>query len=499
MHVPQPVLAERASDEGATRERPVTPNPKMRPLGRLVVVLVGAVVVFIVALVGAVAAFIAGEDDPSQPVSVTVWGNDTLVQVVRPPLALFVAAALAIVVIIAGALILESAAALRTYRSPDRQLLAQIVTTVERVPTGNPVRITVLIPAHNEAASLPVTLASLAEQSRPPDHVVVVADNCTDDTVAIARALGHEAFETVDNTHKKGGALNQALARLLPAMDADDAVLVMDADTSIGPRYLETAAHHLDTDPTLEAVGGLFFGEDGRGLIGQLQRNEYLRYSQEISRRRGRVFVLTGTASVFRAQTLKNVAAARGLAIPGQTGDVYDTSALTEDNELTIALKSLGAPMTSPYECAVVTELMPTWSDLWRQRLRWQRGALENIGAYGLTTATARYWSQQIAIAYGSIALGSYLLLMLVTLLAADQWVWFPFWIGIGLVFLAERVITVWRGGARGRLLAALLLPEILYDFFQQRVFGRALIDIIAGRRATWAHVQHAAEPERVA
>jgi hypothetical protein len=54
-------------------------------------------------------------------------------------------------------------------------------------------------------------------------------------------------------------------------------------------------------------------------------------------------------------------------------------------------------------------------------RMRWQRGALENIGANGLTRATLRYWLQQIAIGYGTIALNSYLLLLLllvVTLLA---------------------------------------------------------------------------------
>ena len=37
--------------------------------------------------------------------------------------------------------------------------------------------------------------------------------------------------------------------------------------------------------------------------------------------------------------------------IPGPPGKVYDTLALTEDNELTLALKSLGARMTSPPQC----------------------------------------------------------------------------------------------------------------------------------------------------
>jgi Glycosyl transferase family group 2 len=166
--------------------------------------------------------------------------------------------------------------------------------------------------------------------------------------------------------------------------------------------------------------------------VGQLQRNEYTRYQRYISRRRGKVFVLTGTASLFRTYALKAVADSRGSLIPGNPGHVYDTLAMTEDNEMTLALKSLGAKMISPMQCRVITELMPTFSALWRQRMRWQRGALENIGAYGLTRATLRYWLQQLGIGYGTLALNAYLLLMLITLLAADgfQLVWF--WAGGG-------------------------------------------------------------------
>ncbi len=181
--------------------------------------------------------------------------------------------------------------------------------------------------------------------------------------------------------------------------------MIMDADTQLDDGFLEAAASRFANDRALMAVGGLFYGEPGHGLIGQFQRNEYIRYSRELKRRRGRVFVLTGTASLFRPHALRTVAESRGAALPGITGDVYDTAALTEDNELTIALKSLGALIVSPSECTVVTELMPTWRTLWNQRLRWQRGALENLGAYGITPQTVRYWAQQLGIGYGVIAL----------------------------------------------------------------------------------------------
>src|SRR5262249_27191258 len=90
-------------------------------------------------------------------------------------------------------------------------------------------RVLVLVPAHNEQDCIAGTLRSLHSQSRRPDRIVVVADNCTDDTATIATEHGAEVFPTVGNRHKKAGALNQALDRLLPSLDSTDAVLVMDA------------------------------------------------------------------------------------------------------------------------------------------------------------------------------------------------------------------------------------------------------------------------------
>ena len=82
-----------------------------------------------------------------------------------------------------------------------------------------------------------------------------------------------------------------------------------------------------------------------------------------------------GSEPLFRAYALKTVADARGELRPGDPGQVYDTLALAEDNEMTLSRKSLGAKMVSPMQYRVVTEVMPTWRELWRQRMRWQRGA----------------------------------------------------------------------------------------------------------------------------
>ncbi len=356
-------------------------------------------------------------------------------------------------------------------------------------PARTGLRLTVLVPAHDESVTIAATLQSLWGQTRPPDKVIVVADNCTDDTAEIARREGAAVFTTVGNSDKKAGALNQALSEMFPLIDEFDVAMIMDADSVIVPGFLETAMGRLEADPDLIAVGGVFGGEDGGGLVGELQRNEYTRYQRQIARRRGRVFVLTGTASLFRTYALKAVADSRGSLIPGDPGNVYDTLAMTEDNEMTLALRSLGAKMVSPMECRVVTEVMPNLSALWRQRLRWQRGALENIGAYGLTRATLRYWWQQLGIGYGTIALNAYLLLMLVTFLAADgvEIVWL--WAAIGMIFVVERVVTVWPAGWRGRLLAAPLVIEIGYDLVLQAVYVKSLIDIATGRASGWNYV----------
>jgi cellulose synthase/poly-beta-1,6-N-acetylglucosamine synthase-like glycosyltransferase len=274
--------------------------------------------------------------------------------------------------------------------------------------------------------------------------------------------------------------------------------MVMDADTMLDQGFLASAVRRFTDDRGLMAVGGLFYGEEGHGLIGQFQRNEYIRYARDIRRRRGRVFVLTGTASLFRPRALRTVAARRGSSLPGASGQVYDTAALTEDNELTIAIKSLGGLMISPKDCTVVTELMPTWRALWAQRLRWQRGALENLGAYGVTAQTFRYWAQQFAIGYGVVALAGYLLLCTVTAVAVGGWIWFPFWLSMGGIFMVERVVTVWHGGWRARVLAATLIPELLFAAFLSVVFVKGALDISVGRAAAWKHVTRLGDHDAV-
>ena len=363
-------------------------------------------------------------------------------------------------------------------------------------------RIVALVPAHDEETTLPAALASLRAQTLPPDHVIVVADRCTDATADVARSLGAEVLETVGNTGRKAGALNQVLQlfpptpsapppadpRVLATLDDADLLLVLDADSALSPDFLATAVETL-ADPAVGAVGGIFHGRPGGGLPGALQRNEYTRYAREIHRRGGRARVLTGTATVFRAETLRAVAAARGTRLPGRAGEVYDSAALTEDNEITLAVRTLGLQAVSPSACTVCTEVMPTWRDLWHQRLRWQRGALENLRAYGLTRVTLPYWAQQLGMYAGILAVA--LFLLATALFAALGELGPPrgLWLVVSAVFVVERIWTVRRRGPRGMLLAAPLVVEFGYDLVQQAVFLAAVGAVLQGRAPRWHHL----------
>ncbi|WP_129667391.1 glycosyltransferase family 2 protein [Phytoactinopolyspora endophytica] len=343
------------------------------------------------------------------------------------------------------------------------------------------IRVTVLVPAHNEEDRIGAALHSLAQQTRRPDRVIVVADNCADDTTRVAENLGAEVVGTVANTDKKAGALNQVLDVLLPQLRGTDVILVMDADSVVAPRFLEVASATLTGDDRIGAVGGIFLGEPGGGILAALQRNEYARYQRQIARRGDDALVLTGTATLHRVDVLAHLLEHRG--------QVYDTSALTEDNEITLAIKSMGLRCVSPPECIVVTEVMPTWRDLWMQRLRWQRGALENLRSYGLTRVTRPYAVQQAGMAFGVLAMWVYLAYT-AHIVATGQFGVHPIWTSLGLIFVAERVVTVWHRGLRARLLATPLIIEWVYDVFLQGVLIRSAADVVLRRPATWHHAQ---------
>jgi cellulose synthase/poly-beta-1,6-N-acetylglucosamine synthase-like glycosyltransferase len=357
-----------------------------------------------------------------------------------------------------------------------------------------------VIPAHNEETHISACLSSVHRQFRPPDLVIVVADNCTDGTVAEAVAAGAVVVETVDNTDRKAGALNFALNRILEHLDDDDAALLMDADTELGDEFLAIASFRLAdrSDPrVVGGVGGIFVGsrhltdEDGRwSMVRHLQHNEYLRYARHLARRQGRALVLTGTGTLFRVGAFRDVVRARRdgrLPDEGGTGSVYDTASLTEDNELTLSLKRLGYRTLSPRQCLLYTAMMPSVGRLFEQRRRWQRGALENLGSHGLGRTTTPYLLRQIGTYLGVIFLPLYLVTLTTTLVKFGSVDWFhPLWVTVAVTYLVEQAWSVRRGGWRSVGVSLAVLPELWHTVLLNWVYTVSLFGVITASGERW-------------
>ena len=94
-------------------------------------------------------------------------------------------------------------------------------------------RVAVLMPAHNESSIIVASINSLLPQLQTGDRLLVVADNCSDDTAALARAAG---AEVVERSHAqqfgKGYALDFGVRHL--AADPPEVMIIVDADCQVG-------------------------------------------------------------------------------------------------------------------------------------------------------------------------------------------------------------------------------------------------------------------------
>ena len=342
---------------------------------------------------------------------------------------------------------------------------------------------TVLVPAHTagrrEGCAVPQiveTIQSLQSQTLQPDRIIVLVNNCKDDTESLALGAGAEVVMVPPNPDKKAGALNYWLDTNLSTQADDDQVMVMDADSALNPDFIENAQKYIKKGH--HAVGGVFLGKEGGGAIGMFQRNEYARYARDVSRKNGKTLVLTGTATVFTAKCLKDVVAGRASGkIPstGEVSHVYDTKSLTEDNELTYALLHLGYKIIAPPECGLKTEVMETGVALRKQRYRWKRGAVENNAHYGFTRYTAKYIGLQWWGVLGIIVTTLYLSTLLYAIVTGHLY-FYPLWIGVTVVYMLERIITVRSRGWRQMVVAGVLIIEMPYDLMLQYVQAKALL-----------------------
>lgn len=122
-------------------------------------------------------------------------------------------------------------------------LIGALPLPTRRLPLATRPRLAVLIPAHNESSGLLPTLASVQAQLMPGDRLLVVADNCDDDTAQVADTAGAEVLQRCDATRRgKGFALDYGVRHLGAGDEPPEVVVVVDADCLLGMGALSTLA-----------------------------------------------------------------------------------------------------------------------------------------------------------------------------------------------------------------------------------------------------------------
>lgn len=242
----------------------------------------------------------------------------------------------------------------------------------------------ILIPAHDEARIIRSTLERLTQALPGGARILVVADNCSDETAALARAAGVEAIERNDRERRgKGFALEFGRNHMLG--DPPQAVIIIDADCSIGADDIaRLAIHTVLSDAPVQACD-LIRPRRGSPLV-------------EIS-----TFAFAVKNSI-RQQGLQRIGAApvlagTGMAFPWRVFATAPlaTASLTEDLQLGLDLLRAGE---RPRYLATVC----VWSDpgdaatTMSQRSRWESGFLATARRYALPTAlrglARRSWPQ---------------------------------------------------------------------------------------------------------
>jgi cellulose synthase/poly-beta-1,6-N-acetylglucosamine synthase-like glycosyltransferase len=235
------------------------------------------------------------------------------------------------------------------------------------VPQATRPALAVLIPAHDEALGIGATLEALRGQLLPGDRVLVVADNCADDTAAVVRAAGFEAVERHDTSRRgKGYALDFGVRHLVAA--PPQLVLIVDADCEVEPGVLDrlarecvatgrpVQARYLMRPPKLRSPAALI------ASFAWLVRNEV--------RPRGSFVLgfpchLMGTGMAFPWAMLQ--------AAPLVTGHIV------EDMQLGIDLARAGTPAIFCPEAVVWSTFPVSQEGTQSQRKRWEHGHLGMI------------------------------------------------------------------------------------------------------------------------
>ncbi|MDD5083661.1 MAG: glycosyltransferase family 2 protein [Candidatus Moranbacteria bacterium] len=233
-------------------------------------------------------------------------------------------------------------------------------------------KISLLIPCHNEEKGLRKCLESALVQTRPLDQIVVVNDGSTDGTQKILASFASEhavihAINLVINTGNKSKAQEAGLPSV-----TGDVVVMTDADTIIDEHFVERieAAFLSDEKREVGAVGGYVCSLKHNWLtacraIDYIVGQGIFKKAQSII---NYMFVMPGCATAMRTEVL------RGLS--------FNHDTVTEDLDFTFQLHLKGLKIIYAEDAKVYTQDPPNLPSYIRQMRRWYGGGWQNIRKY---------------------------------------------------------------------------------------------------------------------
>jgi cellulose synthase/poly-beta-1,6-N-acetylglucosamine synthase-like glycosyltransferase len=228
-------------------------------------------------------------------------------------------------------------------------------------------RVAVLVPAHDEADGIAATIKTILPQLKSGDRLLVVADNCSDNTARIASENGAEVIERHDPDRRgKGFALDFGIHFL--AQNPPEVAVIIDADCIVEHNALsKLVAYAAHRNRPVQCLY-LMFSPNEKGLKGQIA--EFAWVVKNLVRplgyaRLGLPCQLMGSGMAFPWSAINNIDLA--------------SDNLVEDLKLGIDLSKSGkSPLF--YEDALVTSYFPETAEARaQQRTRWEHGHLGMI------------------------------------------------------------------------------------------------------------------------
>jgi cellulose synthase/poly-beta-1,6-N-acetylglucosamine synthase-like glycosyltransferase len=242
---------------------------------------------------------------------------------------------------------------------------AAATATPPATATGPRCRLAILVPSHNEAAGIAETVRALLPELGSHDRLIVVADNCNDDTATLARQAGATVVERQDAERRgKGYALDFGMQHL--RADPPDVVLVVDADCRLEPgSAARLAAMVMALGRPVQARYDMLL-PDGDASPG-------LRVTAFAWR------VKTHVRSLgLRFMRAPNQLLGTGMAFPWATLAAAElaTGAIVEDLKLGVECAVAGTPAVYAPSARVISWFPSSDQAAAKQKERWERGHL---------------------------------------------------------------------------------------------------------------------------